>query len=87
MEELIYDWNEAVRVVEEAPQGFRPGQVGSVVSMRNLESRSEELETGVQVGTALYTVEFYDGEMIEIPGNYLSTAAEGQPGQSKGDIA
>jgi len=56
-----YDWGQEVYVDTTAPSNFRPGQLGSICGMREINEH------------ALYLVEFSDGEAIEIPENLMES--------------
>ena len=59
-----FDWGEEVRVVVTAPSNMRPGQFASVCGMREMK------------GSRVYTVEFGDGQAMEIPEDSLEKAED-----------
>lgn len=56
---FIYDYGQAVQVAKAAPEYMRPGKIGSVYAMREFGAHR------------LYSVEFSDGQGIEIVEEFL----------------
>ena len=54
-------WGDTVLVLEDAPNDFRPGELGAVCGFHGSEQQ-----------TISYLVEFGDGVTIEIPPAFLS---------------
>ena len=59
-------WGDSVVVAQSAPPQFRPGSLGSICGMRQIDQGTASL-LGVELGTLVYTVEFKDGIAVEIP--------------------
>lgn len=65
-------WGDTVRVVQHAPDQFRPGALAAVCGLRTLESREQSLRFGRPVGAEVCLVEFADGHAIELPADLLA---------------
>ncbi len=59
-------YGDAVRIVRDAPDEFRPGAIASVVGMRTLTTQ-DAAAFGEPVGTQILTIEFGDGFVVEVP--------------------
>jgi hypothetical protein len=65
-----------VRIVHAAPVTYRPSQVGSVVGFREVSSARGQRQ-GTDTGRHLIvSVQFPDGETLEIPDQYLELNLE-----------
>ena len=63
-------WGDTVRVSNEAPSQFRPGESGSICGFRDLDENSEEIHP--EKLARLCLVEFENGAAIEVPEIYLA---------------
>jgi hypothetical protein len=68
-----FTWGDVVRVIQAAPQSFRPGQLGSVVGFRGVGLTNQPSDSNVM----LVSVEFGDGDTMEVPDTYLESASTG----------
>ena len=60
-------WGESVTVKAEASEVMRPGAIGAVCGIREIENEAQAREFGAPIGSKVYLVEFNDGASIEIP--------------------
>jgi len=60
-----------VRVREDAPARYRPGEAGLVRGLREVDSDPLAAALGVRAGSVLYTVVFGDGADREVPESCL----------------
>jgi len=69
MSDNRFTWGESVRVAEAGgiPISWRPGSVGSICGFRRIENEGEAVSSSFVIGTILYTVEFADGQSVEVP--------------------
>jgi hypothetical protein len=78
MSERRFTWGDTVRVAEK--QGlhlaWRPGSLGAICGLRKIETERQASSSSLELGTILYTVEFEDGESVEIPGDLLEPVVE-----------
>ena len=65
-------WGDAVTVVRNAPENFRPLETGSVCGMRLVDTLELSEKFSVPLGTFLCLVEFSSGASVEIPEFFLS---------------
>ncbi len=63
----ILSWGDTILVRHNAPKRYKPGQIGCICGIRNIESAqvSEAFDQPMQ--SILYLVEFSNGEALEIP--------------------
>jgi hypothetical protein len=64
-------WGDAVQVAANAPLAFRPGQPGSICSIRENPLDASAPVSQAAHKSRLYLVEFGDGDSIEVPEEYL----------------
>ncbi|MBL4540151.1 MAG: hypothetical protein JKP96_15950 [Oceanicaulis sp.] len=69
MQQISY--GDGVKVLPEAPEQYRPGAVGSVISIVESLTKAFEEKTGVPQGEIAVGVEFSDGTAIELPLRWL----------------
>lgn len=60
-------WGDTVRVKPEAPPYARPGDLGEVVGIREVENEQQSGQFGAPIGARIYLIEFGDGCAVEIP--------------------
>ena len=60
-----------MKIKQEAPKDFHPGEIGSVCAMVEISLEDLEIDPSLIEATWLYTVEFGNGNSIEIPEYYL----------------
>jgi hypothetical protein len=66
------DYGETVAVSPLAPEAMRPGKLGAVVGITDVETPPQAVHYGAPVGTRIYLVEFGDGEATEIPQGWIT---------------
>lgn len=66
-----FTWGDFVKIKESSPIIYKPGSLGSICGIWNIESQVTMREFNVPFGTFMYTVEFEDGHTLEIPENHL----------------
>jgi hypothetical protein len=66
-----FTWGDTVRVKDEAPKNFHPGEIVSVCGLAEISTEDLKMDPTLIEPTWLYTVEFGDGHSIEIPESYL----------------
>ena len=66
-----FTWGDIAIVKKEAPQKFRPGEIGSICSVLKISPEDVVKEPSLLEPSWLYTVEFGDGSSVEIPEYYL----------------
>lgn len=71
MEKSQYTWGETVRITIDAPKNYRPGELAEICSIWEIETNENSVLRGEPVGTIIYSIEFGDGTLVEIPGRYL----------------
>jgi len=64
----LFTWGDSVTVLESAPQIYRPRAIGDIVGFRRVPSMQMMKENDL---IYIYSVEFGDGEAIEIPQHLL----------------
>lgn len=64
-------WGDTVRVELGAPAVLRPGSLGEVVGIREVENSEQASQFSASVGSKIYLVEFGDGEAIELSQRWL----------------
>ena len=69
MQQITY--GDAVKVLPEAPAQYRPGAVGSVISIVESRTQAFEEKTDVPQGEIAVGVEFPDGTALELPLRWL----------------
>lgn len=70
-ETMKFTWEDVVGVKSDAPLQFRPNHAGVVVGSFRIESEAVADARGWPIGTILYTIEFPDGNALEIPEGLL----------------
>lgn len=70
-QENKYTWNDQVSIKKEAPQNYPPGKIGIVCAMSKIVFEEIAKKYSSEIGSWIYTVEFEDGGVIEVPENYL----------------
>jgi len=71
-----FDWGDAVRVVDNAPQRYLLIDQGSVCGIRIIDTEAVAEDFCEPIGSALYLVEAGNGEAIEIPERFLEILAD-----------
>ena len=66
-----FTWGDLVKVESDAPPQLQPDELGSVCSIREVETPDQEVQLGGPIGSRVYLVEFGDGEAMEIPEAWL----------------
>ncbi|OFX02233.1 MAG: hypothetical protein A3E78_04075 [Alphaproteobacteria bacterium RIFCSPHIGHO2_12_FULL_63_12] len=68
---MIFGYGDSVRISPAAPQRFRPGAIGEVVSLYEVKETDSEDQLGVQIGTVLIGIEMSDGSYVDVPVEYV----------------
>lgn len=69
---MSFTWGDTVRVKVDAPPAVRPGALGEVVGIREIENQDQSTQFwGMPLGTKLYLVELGDGVAVEVPERML----------------
>ena len=66
-----FDWEEPVKVIDNAPEKYLAVGQGSVCGIRQIDTEVVATDFSEPVGTVLYLVEGSTGEAIEIPERFL----------------
>lgn len=66
-----FTWGETVKVSLNAPKMYRPGQFAEICSLWEIQTKENSEAHGEPVGSMIYSIEFSDGTLIDIPGRYL----------------
>lgn len=66
------DYGDTVRVNEKAPGRYHPGEMGAACGFWQVEVQEIATKYGEELGTTMCTVEFDDGETVEIPTQLLT---------------
>jgi len=66
-----FRWGDTVLISADAPQPFRPNEMGSVCGIRVVKPHPGAKSMGAPTETVLYFVEFGDGYAVEIPEKLL----------------
>ena len=74
-----YTWNDLVKINEDAPSSFHPGEVGVICGMGKIEYQELADKYLSRIGSWMYTVEFSDGSDIVVTEEYLETYSENSP--------
>lgn len=69
-----FDFGDEIQVSLRAPQPYRPGESGSIVSIRATENDAIIEGRWISSGKRLLLVEFADGSSIEIPDEFVEHA-------------
>jgi hypothetical protein len=62
-----FTWGDTVRVNAAAAEASRPGELGEIVGIREVETEAQARQFESPIGSRLYLVEFGDGTSVEIP--------------------
>ena len=68
----IFNWGDTVVIKKIAPECYKPGLLGSVCGVSNIDSEELAIKFNQKMNSELYLIEFGDGETLEIPGCYLN---------------
>lgn len=71
MESGKFTYGDTVKVMKDAPQSFKPGELAEVCSMWIIETEENSLSRGEPLGSTIYSIEFGDGTIVEVPERYL----------------
>ena len=66
-----FDYGDAVKVSEAAPETFFPAQVGDVCGIDQIYTLEDADENQCNIGSWIYTIEFPNGSSMQIPECYL----------------
>jgi len=66
-----FTWGDTVRIMAQAPAEARPGSIGEVCGIREIETPDQAKEFAAPIGTKLYLIEFGDGKSIETKEDWL----------------
>jgi len=66
-----FTWGDTVKIKLGSPKDFHPGEIASVCSLVKINPEDISIDPILIEPTWLYTVEFGDGNSIEIPECYL----------------
>jgi hypothetical protein len=70
----VFTWDDTVKVLLSAPPQMRPGHLGSVVGISQVEDRRGDYLAKFPDGV-VYTIEFEDGSSVHVPENFLEKGA------------
>ena len=71
MSEPKFTWGDSVLIVPEAETRFRPGQIGEVCAITEVDNNNLADHHHVSIGSYVYTIEYADGSDEEIPQEHL----------------
>ena len=71
-----YTWNDPVKIKDNSPTIFFPGEVGVVCGMGKIQNQELADKYFSQIDSWMYTVEFEDGSDATIPEEYLEKYEE-----------
>lgn len=71
-----FTWGDTVRIKHDAPTDLCPGKIVSVCAMVEVSSEDLPIDSNLIESTWLYTVEFGDGNSIEVPEYYLESYSD-----------
>ncbi len=71
-----YTWGETVKITIDAPKAHKPGELAEICSMWEIKTDENSISRGEPVGTIIYSIEFGDGTLMEIPDRYLEKYQE-----------
>jgi len=66
-----FTWGDPIIIVKNAPEKFNPGEFGSVCGFYKVVSEIAAKEFECSIGDWIYTVEFQEGNDMQIPEIYL----------------
>jgi hypothetical protein len=66
-----FAWGDSVKIKHQVPNYFHPGEIVSVCAMVEISSEDLKVDPSLIEPTWLYTVEFGNGDSIEVPECYL----------------
>jgi hypothetical protein len=70
-EKEVLNWGDVIHVSESAPHIYRPGELGWIVGKGHVDNQALADELNIAVGTVIRTVEFENGDAIDIPIQFL----------------
>ena len=73
---IRYDWNDSVLVKIDAPKQFHPGEVGVICGMSEIKFEEIAKKYHAELGDWIYTVEFQNGNDIQVAGCFLEKHQE-----------
>jgi hypothetical protein len=71
MTKNLFTWGETVKITIDAPKHYKSGKLAEICSMWEIKTQENSKVHGEPVGTFIYSIEFADGLLIEIPDRYL----------------
>ena len=74
-----YTWNDLVKIKENSPSIFFPGEVGVICGMGKIQNQELADKYFSQIGNWMYTVEFGNGSDLIVPEQYLEKYEENTP--------
>ena len=69
-------WGDSVIIIKDAPASMRPGSLGEVVGITDVDTQVLAATYGVSLGSRVYTIEFGDGCSAEISSSWVKKATE-----------
>lgn len=75
-EDHKFTWGDTVLIKRSAPSHLYPGEIVSVCSVIKIDPEDVKKQPSLIEATWLYTVEFGDGNSIELPECYLELYEE-----------
>lgn len=69
---MIIDYGELVKIKDDAPEKFRPGSIGSVVSLYEVKTTEFKDATDFEIDKILIGVEISDGTFLDVPLEFVS---------------
>lgn len=66
-----FDYGEAIRISIDAPEKYHPSEIGFVCGMIDIDSEECARAYNCIGSDWLYTIEFLDGNSLEIPEKYI----------------
>jgi hypothetical protein len=66
-----FDYGDQIKINQNAPIKFRPGEIGSIYSITILDSEYLSKKNNLPLGSILFGIEYIDGTDCQVPEEYL----------------
>lgn len=67
----LFTWNDLIIIKSNAPPCYCPGKIAVICGMEQVNSKKLSSDFDIKIGEWLYTVEFGDGNSLEVPEFFL----------------
>ncbi len=64
---MKFTWGDQIKIKDDAPFKYRPGEFGVVCGMWNIKNESISNEYGMPINSLMYIVEYLDGTDCQVP--------------------